>query len=162
MSFFRHPRSCGIATQLPFTELAVTCADNFVGAYPFIMSTPKSQWALVTGVSKGAMLCYCCCGSQQADSAPGGMGDGEVVAFLNAGVNVVATALSLELLEYLQNDAKKYGASLVCQELDVTSPTSIQNAVDSVSSITGGRLDFLISMAAVLMTPLRALMWHSR
>lgn len=89
------------------------------------------KWALVTGVSQN------------------GMGDGEVSAFLEHGVNVVATSIDIRLLDYLQNDAEKYGAAVVHQELDVTSPQSIAKAVDRLRYITGGRLDFLMSMISL-------------
>lgn len=92
------------------------------------MATQK--WALVTGVSQG------------------GMGEGEVFAFLERGVHVIATSLDLKLLEYLKDNGEKYGASLIHQELDVTSPQSIAEAVDRLRDITGGRLDYLMSMTA--------------
>ena len=91
------------------------------------------KWALVTGVSEH------------------GMGEGEVFAFLERGVNVIATSLDLKLLEYLKNDVEKYGASLVHQELDVTSPRSIARAVDRLRHVTGGRLDFLMSTAKCIL-----------
>lgn len=77
------------------------------------------------------------------------MGDGEVHAFLARGVNVIATSLDLKLLEYLKGAEERYGkfgASLVHQELDVTSPGSIAKAADRLRHVTGGRLDYLISM----------------
>ena len=73
------------------------------------------------------------------------MGEGEVFAFLERGVNVVATSLDLQQLEYLKNRSEKYDAALVHQELDVTSSRSIAKAVDRLRHVTGGRLDFLIS-----------------
>lgn len=90
------------------------------------------KWALVTGVSAN------------------GMGEGEVFAFLERGVNVIATSLDLKLLEYLKTDVEKYGASLVHQQLDVTSPQSIATAVDRLRHVTGGRLDYLLSMRSAL------------
>ena len=93
-------------------------------------STPP-KWALITGVS------------------PAGMGEAHCHAFLERGVNVVATALDVKLLEHLNpGELKdKYGskAVLVRQELDVTDPQSIARAVDRLRHVIGGRLDFLIS-----------------
>lgn len=92
------------------------------------------KWALVTGVSKN------------------GMGEGEVFAFLERGVSVIATAVDLQLLDYLgdiEKDFQKYGAALVRQQLDVTSTDSIARAVDRLRHITGGRLDFVMSMTMV-------------
>ena len=89
------------------------------------------KWALVTGVSHN------------------GMGEGEVFAFLEKGVNVIATSVDAKLLDYLsgvEEDFEKYGAALVRQELDVTSPESIARALDRLRHITGGRLDYLMSM----------------
>jgi 1-acylglycerone phosphate reductase len=77
-----------------------------------------------------------------------GMGEGEVVAFLENGVSVIATSIDLKLIEYLKEKAPKYekhGASIVRHQLDVTSPQSIAAAVDRLRHITGGRLDFLMS-----------------
>ena len=92
---------------------------------------PPRKWALVTGVSQH------------------GMGEGEVFAFLERGVNVVATSPDLQLLEFLKDSKiEKHGASLVHQELDVTSPQSIAKAVDRLRHVIGGRLDFLMSMIA--------------
>lgn len=87
---------------------------------------PSTKWALVTGVS------------------PGGMGEGEVQAFLNRGINVFATAVDLGLLSYLESK-NETRASVICLELDVTSPQSIALAVQEVEKVTGGRLDFLMS-----------------
>jgi NADP-dependent 3-hydroxy acid dehydrogenase YdfG len=86
------------------------------------------QWALVTGVSVG------------------GMGEGEVNAFLKRGVCVIATTIDLKLLEDCQFDSGKDGAYAVNLALDVTSSKSIAAAVKSVSSTTGGKLNFLMSM----------------
>lgn len=92
------------------------------------MAPKSSKWALVTGVSAG------------------GMGDAEVDAFLRRGVNVIATAVNIGLLDYLRSDEiEKYGASLAHVELDVTNPESIKAAVGRVEIITGGKLDFLMS-----------------
>lgn len=80
------------------------------------------------------------------------MGEGEVFAFLERGVNVIATSIDVKLLEYLKGEEvrfEKYGAALVRQELDVTSPESITRAVDRLRHITGGRLDYLMSMLAI-------------
>lgn len=86
------------------------------------------RWALVTGVSAG------------------GMGEGEVNAFLERGVCVVATTIDLKLLENCQFSSGKDGAFVVNEVLDITSPDSIAAAVKSVTSTTGGKLNFLLSM----------------
>ena len=87
----------------------------------------NTKWALITGVSAG------------------GMGDAEVKAFLNRGVNVIATSIDVKMLEYLRLDDEKYGVSMVHLELDVTSSESIAAAVEQVTKITEGKLDFLMS-----------------
>ena len=86
------------------------------------------KWALVTGVSAG------------------GMGEGEVNAFLERGVSVVATTIDLKLLENCKFNSGKDGAHVVNEVLDVTSQESIAAAVKSVTSTTGGKLNFLMSM----------------
>ncbi len=88
---------------------------------------PSPRWALVTGVS------------------PGGMGEGEVKAFMDRGINVVATAQDIKLLDHLALNEKNGSASIERLELDVVSPDSIKAAVEKVTSLTDGRLDFLIS-----------------
>ena len=89
---------------------------------------PSTKWALITGVS------------------PGGMGEGHADAFLKRGVNVVATSIDMKFLENLNTVQGKNGAYVVKMVLDVTSAESIAEAVERVSKITGGRLDFLLSM----------------
>lgn len=92
----------------------------------------SGKWALVTGVS------------------PGGMGEGHVIAFLERGVNVIATAIDLALIESFKARPGKHGARCVCVELDVTSKNSIAAAVDQVYDVTKGKLDFLMSMTALI------------
>ena len=78
------------------------------------------------------------------------MGDGHMRAFLNRGVNVIATAMDVELLSYLERDDDKYGASLAHVQLDVASDESIKQAVEEIGAITGGRLDWLMSKSYVV------------
>lgn len=86
----------------------------------------QPKWALITGVNDG------------------GMGDAELQQLLKRGINVVATALELSMLDYLKERTTST-ASIACVELNVTSPPSIAAAVEEVSKITGGRLDYLFS-----------------
>lgn len=75
------------------------------------------------------------------------MGEGEVKAFLDRGVSVVATAIDVDLLMTIKAPEGANSPSLERLELDVTSAESISAAVTKVQGITGGKLDFLISMA---------------
>lgn len=94
----------------------------------------KSKWALITGVSEG------------------GLGDALTQELLKHEVNVIATGLKLEHLDYLSTSGT---AKLVHLELDVSSPTSIASAVESVQKITGDGLDILVNNAGYgYMTPL--------
>ena len=76
----------------------------------------------------------------------GGMGEGHVNAFLNRGINVLATSISMDLMKDLKTVEGKNGAYVVRFELDVTSSESIVSAVERVERITSGRLEFLLSM----------------
>ena len=75
----------------------------------------------------------------------GGMGEGHLNAFLSRGINVIATSIDMGLLENLTTNEGKDGAYVVRFELDVTSPESIESAVERVARITDSRLDFLLS-----------------
>jgi NAD(P)-dependent dehydrogenase (short-subunit alcohol dehydrogenase family) len=88
---------------------------------------PPQKWALITGVGVGSM------------------GEGHLNAFLKRGVNVIATSIEMRFLENLDTVDGKNGAYVVKIVLDVTSPESIAEAVERVSKITGGRLDWLMS-----------------
>ncbi len=89
---------------------------------------PEKRWALITGVS------------------PSGMGEGHIIALLERGISVIATAVTFQILESIDIDEKKYGdIELIKSELDVTSPDSLASAVERVKEKTGGRLDFLFS-----------------
>ena len=87
------------------------------------MSFTDRRYALTTGVSEG------------------GLGDALVTELLSRGINVIATALDLKLLEYIKSS--KVGVEKL--QLDVTSTKSIQAAVIETERITGGKLDLLIS-----------------
>ena len=68
-----------------------------------------------------------------------------MAAFLKRGVNVIATSIDMKFLENLETVQGKNGAYVVKMVLDVTSAESIAEAVERVSKITGGRLDYLLS-----------------
>jgi 1-acylglycerone phosphate reductase len=88
------------------------------------MSPLTLRWALATGVSEG------------------GLGDALVTELLKQDFNIIATALKIELLDYIPQSS-----SLVKLQLDVTSAESISAAAEEVSAITNGRLDLLINNA---------------
>jgi 1-acylglycerone phosphate reductase len=89
------------------------------------MADPK--WALITGVSAG------------------GMGEGYVKALLDRNINVLATAIDLQLLDNLQVETTGRGLQVVPLQLNVTSAESIAAAVDRVREVTNGKLHFLFS-----------------
>ena len=84
------------------------------------------KWALITGVSEG------------------GLGDALTKQLLSRGINVIATAIELPLLDYLKPTSP---AKLEKLQLDVTSPSSISAAVKEAERITNGHLSFLINNA---------------
>ena len=84
------------------------------------------RWALVTGVSEG------------------GLGDALTTELLRNGVNVIASALGIRQLDYLDTN-EVVGLERI--ELDVTSASSISAAVTRVEQITDGRLDMLVNNA---------------
>lgn len=92
------------------------------------MAVTPPQWALVTGVSVG------------------GLGDALTLELLRRGVNVIATGLHLNDLDYLEQAGTGKLAKL---ELDVTSSSSIAEAVTETQRITNGGLDFLFSRSTL-------------
>lgn len=93
------------------------------------MADQQRKWALITGAS------------------PGGMGEAEAAAFLKRGVNVIATSIDTNDVEYLEPEKGSNDGFLVTLRLDVTSTKSIDAAVKQVEHLTDGRLDFLINNA---------------
>ncbi|KAF2169142.1 hypothetical protein M409DRAFT_52428 [Zasmidium cellare ATCC 36951] len=93
------------------------------------MANQQRKWALITGAS------------------PGGMGEAEAAAFLKRGVNVIATSIDTDDIEYLQPEKDRNDGFLVTLRLDVTSTKSIDAAVKQVENLTDGKLDFLINNA---------------
>ncbi|KAH8695332.1 hypothetical protein BGW36DRAFT_299432 [Talaromyces proteolyticus] len=82
-----------------------------------------SQSALVTGCSRG------------------GLGDAMAQAFRKANVKVFATARDLNKIQHL----KDIGCEVLL--LDVTSESSIREAVSTITKLNNGRLDFLVNNA---------------
>lgn len=89
------------------------------------MSSSPDKWALITGVSEG------------------GLGDALTIELLKRGIHVIATALELHSLDYLEPTSP---AKVEKLQLDVTSTSSISSAVTATHRITSGKLDFLVSM----------------
>ncbi|KAH8810852.1 hypothetical protein F5884DRAFT_819355 [Xylogone sp. PMI_703] len=69
----------------------------------------------------------------------GGIGDAIAQEFYRRGVRVYATARSLEKISHL-NDM-----GIEVFELDVTSDPSTASAVETLTALTGGKLDFLVN-----------------
>ncbi|KAK4503536.1 hypothetical protein PRZ48_004451 [Zasmidium cellare] len=93
------------------------------------MANQQRKWALITGAS------------------PGGMGEAEAAAFLKRGVNVIATSIDTNDIEYLEPKQGTSDGFLVTLRLDVTSSKSIDAAVKQVENLTDGKLDFLVNNA---------------
>ena len=91
--------------------------------------TVKRRWALITGVSEG------------------GIGDALMAELLRNGINVIATGLKLELLDYLPDQHHPQHADASKVQLDVTSSASIAAAVKEVERLTDGKLDYLFNNA---------------
>ena len=87
---------------------------------------PFERWALITGVSEG------------------GLGDALATELMSRNVNVIATALNIELLHYL---LPTDSAKLEKLQLDVTSSSSISAAASEVERVTAGTLSLLINNA---------------
>ncbi|PYI05887.1 putative short-chain dehydrogenase/reductase [Aspergillus sclerotiicarbonarius CBS 121057] len=75
----------------------------------------------------------------------GGFGAALVLAFLERGFHVFATARNPIKAEFLKKD------NVDILPLEVTSPKSIAHCVESVRSKTGGRLDVLVNNAGVML-----------
>jgi len=73
----------------------------------------------------------------------GGIGDALAQEFHRQGLQVFATARNLEKISHL----KDLGLDVL--QLDVLSPTSIENAAREVAEKTGGKLDFLVNNAGM-------------
>jgi 1-acylglycerone phosphate reductase len=86
---------------------------------------PAPVYILITGIS------------------PGGLGDALTTELLkNPNTHILAIGLSLTHLSHLPSSPR-----ISKLELDVTSPTSISTALTTVTTITHGRLNYLISNA---------------
>lgn len=91
------------------------------------MAQGLQKWALITGVTAG------------------GIGDALAQELLRRNINVIATALDLKLLDYLQRPESK--VQLEKLQLDVTKPSTISDAVSQTSRITNGKLHYLFNNA---------------
>jgi len=72
-------------------------------------------------------------------TSEGGIGDALAKEFHRKGLRVIATARNLAKVQHL----KDLGLEIV--PLDVVDPVSIQDAVKSVETLTGGKLDILVN-----------------
>lgn len=66
---------------------------------------------------------------------------------MKRGVNVIATSIDTNDVEYLEPKKGSSDGFLVTLKLDVTSPKSIHAAVERVEQLTDGKLDFLMNNA---------------
>lgn len=89
------------------------------------MASPNPKTVLITGCSAG------------------GIGDALARSFQKRGLTIFATARSLSKIAHL----KELGMAVM--ELDITVPASIENAVNAVKEITGGKLDILVNNSGV-------------
>ncbi|PVH73287.1 short-chain dehydrogenase/reductase-like protein [Cadophora sp. DSE1049] len=74
----------------------------------------------------------------------GGIGHSLALAFARQNYTVFATARTISKMSSMSNNP-----NITLIELDVTSPTSIQSAFDSVTKATNGKLDILYHNAGV-------------
>ncbi|GAB1736957.1 hypothetical protein NU219Hw_g325t1 [Hortaea werneckii] len=90
----------------------------------------QGKWALITGVSQG------------------GLGDALTSELLARNINVIATNIRMEDMEYLTSTSSpSQNARLEKLQLDVTDPESIAAARDATQKLTGGKLDYLFNNA---------------
>lgn len=90
----------------------------------------NETWALITGVSQG------------------GLGDALTTELLARNINVIATNIRMEDMDYLSSaPSPTQEARLENLQLDVTDPESIATARDATAKLTGGKLDFLFNNA---------------
>jgi NAD(P)-dependent dehydrogenase (short-subunit alcohol dehydrogenase family) len=75
------------------------------------------------------------------------MGEAAATAFLQRGVNVIATSLEAEKVEFVRPEPSSSNGFLVRMNLDVTSEKSVLAALDQVYQLTDGRLDWLLNNA---------------
>ncbi|KAI7233095.1 hypothetical protein KC330_g5561 [Hortaea werneckii] len=91
----------------------------------------KEDWALITGVSQG------------------GLGDALTTELLARNINVIATNIRMDDMQYLSSTSStsRTAARLEKLQLDVTDPKSIATARDAAAKFTGGKLDYLFNNA---------------
>jgi 1-acylglycerone phosphate reductase len=95
-----------------------------------ISPNPASIYILITGIS------------------PGGLGAALTTELLkNPDTHILATGLSLTHLSHLPLSHLPLSHRISKLELDVTSPTSISTALTATTTITSGRLNYLINNA---------------
>ncbi|MBC8133494.1 MAG: SDR family oxidoreductase [Deltaproteobacteria bacterium] len=79
--------------------------------------------------------------------ASSGIGDATARRFAARGWRVFASMRSLEKGESLRAEARQQGWDLHTPALDVTSDASVRDAVNSLLTATGGRMDVLVNNA---------------
>ncbi|KAI7189741.1 hypothetical protein D0869_07588 [Hortaea werneckii] len=91
----------------------------------------KEEWALITGVSQE------------------GLGDALTTELLARNINVIATNIRMDDMQYLSSTSStsRTAARLEKLQLDVTDPKSIATARDAAAKFTGGKLDYLFNNA---------------
>ncbi|KAI7721078.1 hypothetical protein KC353_g1652 [Hortaea werneckii] len=91
----------------------------------------KEEWALITGVSQG------------------GLGDALTTELLARNINVIATNIRMEDMQYLSSTSSTSQTAVRLEklQLDVTDPKSIATARDATRKLTGGKLDYLFNNA---------------
>ncbi|KAI7494142.1 hypothetical protein KC367_g8247 [Hortaea werneckii] len=90
----------------------------------------NEMWALITGVSRG------------------GLGDALTTELLERNINVIATNIRMEDMDYLSSTpSPTQDTRLEKLQLDVTDPVFIATARDATAKLTGGKLDFLFNNA---------------
>lgn len=87
-----------------------------------------------TSLSKSVLITGC---------SEGGIGDALAKEFHTKGLRVFATARNLKSIAHLKD------VGMETLPLDVTSSSSIAEAVKSVEAATGGSLDFLVNNSGV-------------
>src|ERR1041385_4256741 len=76
-----------------------------------------------------------------------GIGYETSIALARDGFLTYATMRNLNKAEGMKSAATKENLSLQVKQLDVTDDTSVKNAVEAISSETGGRIDVLVNNA---------------
>ena len=88
-----------------------------------------------------------------------GIGYETSLALARDGFLTYATMRNLNKAQNIKSVANKENLPIRIKQLDVTGDASVKNAVEAISSETGGRIDVLVNNAGYGLVPSKTFLW---